>query len=133
MVSLFITLRRFWRSIRRSATDPEFRALLVIFAILLLSGTVFYRNVEGWSTLDAMYFSIVAITTVGFGDFSPETSVGKVLTMVYLLVGIGVTVSLVAKIATAQVSNAPSLHPGHRPPPRDAGADTTTSRPTRHS
>lgn len=107
MISFLLTFRRLWRGTRRSADDPEFRALLLVFVALIVSGTLFYRSVEGWSALDAMYFSVVAVTTVGFGDLSPQTSVGKLFTVIYLLVGIGVTVSLVAKLAAAQLRNEP--------------------------
>lgn len=42
------------------------------------------------SFLDALYFSTVALTTIGFGDISPITNVGKVITMVMSIIGIAV-------------------------------------------
>jgi len=52
-------------------------------------GTVFYRIVEGWSWLDCLYFSVVTLTTVGYGDLNPTTSLSKVFTMIYILIGLG--------------------------------------------
>jgi len=56
----------------------------------LLSGTVFFTLVEGWSILDSFYFSVTTLTTVGFGDPAPATAAGKIFTILYLFVGLGV-------------------------------------------
>jgi hypothetical protein len=56
------TLGRAWRR------SEDFRVLVYLVVLLLLSGTLFYSIVEGWSPLDAFYFSATTLTTVGFGD-----------------------------------------------------------------
>nr|WP_286193752.1 potassium channel family protein [Tropicibacter sp. R16_0] len=66
---------------------------------MILWASVFYRLVEGWSWLDSIYFSVVTISTVGFGDFSPETAAGKIFTMFYILVGLGIFVAAATTIA----------------------------------
>jgi len=40
---------------------------------LLVSAIWFYREVEGWSIVDAIYFSVMTMSTVGYGDFAPST------------------------------------------------------------
>lgn len=62
-------------------------------------GTIFYRFVEDLRWLDALYFCVITLTTIGYGDFSPTTNAGKVFTMVYAVVGIGVFVALVSTTA----------------------------------
>ena len=37
-----------------------------------------------------VYFCVVTMSTVGYGDFSPETALGKVYTIFYLFIGIGI-------------------------------------------
>lgn len=65
--------------------------MLTVAAFLLLSlGTVVYHFLEGWSWVDSLYFSVVAVTTVGFGDLSPSTDGSKLFTVVYILLGITV-------------------------------------------
>ena len=43
--------------------------------IVLIVPVVFiFSSVEGWSTLEAIYFWIITLTTIGFGDYSPNYS-----------------------------------------------------------
>ena len=62
---------------------------LAVSAIALVTvATVVYRVVEDWSWVDSFYFSVVAATTVGFGDLSPTTDASKLFTVFYILAGI---------------------------------------------
>ena len=103
MLSLLLGLARLGQSIARSFRDPQFRALLLLYGALLLIGTAFYVRTEGWSVLDALYFCVVTLATVGYGDFAPRTSVGKVFTIVYILIGAGVFVVLAAELAVGVI------------------------------
>jgi hypothetical protein len=49
---------------------------------LLVAGTAFYTNVDGWDPPDALYFSVITLATVGYGDLVPRTPTGKIFTMV---------------------------------------------------
>ena len=53
----------------------------------LLTGTVVYHLLEDWSWVDSLYFSVVTLTTVGYGDLSPTTDLSKLFTVVYLVSG----------------------------------------------
>ena len=99
MLSFFLGLLQLGRTIVRTARNPEFRALLILYGILLAIGTTFYARVEGWRVLDAMYFCVVTLATVGFGDLTPRTSLGKVFTIVYVMIGSGVFVGVAAEFA----------------------------------
>lgn len=43
------------------------------------TSTAFYHFAEGWTWLDSIYFSIVTLATVGYGDLAPKTTGGKIL------------------------------------------------------
>ena len=72
--------------------DPDFRALALLVLGLLGSGTIFYMVVEGWSFVDAIYFSTIVLTTIGLGD-TPDSDLAKLFTAAYALIGIGVLVA----------------------------------------
>lgn len=103
MVSLLIGLARFWLAIRKAWGDPTFRLVATLSASLLLVGTFVFHWVEGWSYLDSFYFSAISATTVGYGDFSPQTPAGKLLAVFYIFCGIGLLVALVTRFAEALI------------------------------
>lgn len=67
-----------------------YRILLGLTVFVLAAGTVFYHFVEKFAWIDAYYFSVVTLTTVGYGDFSPQTNLGKIFTTFYLFIGLGI-------------------------------------------
>ncbi len=65
-----------------------FTATLMI-TVLLGVGTLGYIVIEGWSFLEALYATVITITTVGYGDYSPRTLTGQIFAIVFTLVAIG--------------------------------------------
>jgi voltage-gated potassium channel Kch len=99
MMPFIVVFTSFLRVLRAASKDSEFRGLaMFVFAIIVL-GAVFYWRVENWRFLDALYFSVVTLATVGYGDMTPRTDAGKVFTVLYILSGLGV----LAAFATALV------------------------------
>ena len=90
---------RLVRSFGASFRDAEFRALLFMVAVALAAGTLFYRNVEGWRVLDAFYFSVITLATVGYGDLTPKTDLGKLFTVLYIVIGISLLAGFAQKVA----------------------------------
>lgn len=68
--------------------DHVFKILAVSALGLVLAGTVVYRFLEDWSWVDSLYFSVIAVTTVGFGDITPSTDASKLFTILYVISGI---------------------------------------------
>ena len=99
MIPFFLVLIRFVRAFWASLKDPEFQALFFLVVVTLATGAWFYSLAEGWSLLDSLYFSVITLTTVGYGDFYPSTTAGKIFTMFYIFVGIGLILSFLTTIA----------------------------------
>jgi voltage-gated potassium channel len=53
--------------------------LLIAFVVLIVSASLVYGIVEDGGFLNAIYWSIITATTLGYGDFSPHTTAGKCL------------------------------------------------------
>ena len=85
----------FFRTVRAFLEDKEYRSLLLTSTAILIIGTFAYHELEGWSYLDAFYFSFITLTTIGFGDFAPQTDAGKVFTIVYITIGVGIILSFI--------------------------------------
>jgi voltage-gated potassium channel len=63
--------------------------LLAGVVLIIIVGVVGIRFFEGYSLLNALWYIIESLTTVGYGDYVPVTAGGKIFMMVMLLVGIG--------------------------------------------
>jgi voltage-gated potassium channel len=85
--------------------DPDFRSLVLLVFLTLLTGTIFYSVQEGWGVIDAFYFSVTTLTTVGFGDPAPTTPVGKLFTVGYILSGLGLIAGFINAIAAENLSS----------------------------
>ena len=101
MFGFYLNAFRLLKAIFHSWNDKYFRGALTLAVLLLFSGTVFFTSVEGWRWVDALYFSATTMSTVGLGDLSPETDIGKLFTVVFIFIGVGVFVTLFAQFTKA--------------------------------
>ena len=84
-----------YRTLVSFLNDKNYRDLLFTTTIILGFGSIVYHYLEGWSWIDSIYFSVITLTTIGYGDFSPQTDEGKIFTMFYIVIGIGIILSFV--------------------------------------
>jgi hypothetical protein len=80
----------------------NFRLVALAALAILIVGAVFYHHVEGLRWLDAFYFCTITLTTVGYGDITPHTDLGKFFTIFYVIIGIGI----LATFANLLIKNA---------------------------
>lgn len=99
IMSLIPATIRLLQAIAKGFRDSKFKGLSLLVGILLFSGTMFYAEVEEWRMIDALYFSVTTLTTVGNSSLEPVTDAGKIFTMVYLFGGVGVLLSFINQVA----------------------------------
>jgi voltage-gated potassium channel Kch len=63
-------------------------ALIILLTIFII-GTIGFHLIEGWSLIDSFYTTIATLSTVGYGDFAPETTAGKFFTIFVIIFGVG--------------------------------------------
>jgi hypothetical protein len=95
MSAVFAQYRAAVRSINRSIRHPRHQAFVLAVAVLLVLGVLFYSFTEGWSIADSLYFTVIALTTIGFGDLAPSTTFSRLFTVVYAVMGVGLIGTLV--------------------------------------
>jgi len=91
-------------AMRAMFRDPEGKALLAAALSMIATGTIVYVWLEGWSPLDALYFSVVTLATVGFGDLHPTTDPAKLFTVVYILSGLGIIAAFISELTKYRAS-----------------------------
>jgi len=104
MTTLYFALLRLGKAIYRAWEDQEFRVLVGLMIIMTCSGAVFYAQHEGWSYVDAVYFCVMTMSTIGYGDLTPTTDVSKIFTIVYSFITIGLFVATGTKLVQAMVA-----------------------------
>ncbi len=84
--------------------DRKYRRLTITTLTVLGIGTVFFHLVENWRWLDALYFSVVSLLTVGYGDFTPQKDISKIFIIIYLITGIGILLSFLEAVTSKRKS-----------------------------
>jgi voltage-gated potassium channel Kch len=99
MITFFIDMVKLLHAVMISIKhDIEFRILLFFLLTLLVGATLFYSSVEGWSIIDALYFSVMTMSTIGYGDLVPTTTWSKSFTIIFSILSISFFAAVIAKI-----------------------------------
>ncbi|GIO54818.1 transporter [Paenibacillus sp. SSG-1] len=105
MISFVLTLKRLLTGLFHAFKLKNFQVFFVLIVLLLVSGTIFYTTEENLAIIDALYFCITTLSTVGHPDFMPKTGLGKIFTMIYIVVGTGTFMGLLSYVAYGVVQS----------------------------
>jgi voltage-gated potassium channel len=100
-------------ALRSMLRDPEGKVILVWAVAQILIGTLMYKWMEDWSLVDSLYFSVVTLATVGFGDLHPTTTGAKLFTVAYIVFGLGIIAAFISELTkhrSAMISRLISHH-----------------------
>lgn len=83
--------------------------LLAVFSLVVIIGSVMYvveGEANGFTDIPtSIYWAIVTLTTVGYGDLSPKTALGKTLASIVMIMGYGI-IAVPTGIVTVELSQA---------------------------
>ncbi|KAJ3141406.1 Potassium channel [Physocladia obscura] len=75
-----------------NSLSPDQRQLTILsifsFTFIVIGGSI-YSFLEDWDLNESMYFAVVVSTSIGFGDLSPQTILGKLLLFIFAPIGLG--------------------------------------------
>jgi voltage-gated potassium channel len=81
--------------------------IYISLATLLTGSTAIYLfeyREAGKSFMDALWWSVVTVTTVGYGDISPATTIGRIIAIILMITGIGFIGVMTSTLATYFIS-----------------------------
>ncbi|GLR18037.1 potassium channel family protein [Portibacter lacus] len=78
--------------------DKNYRNLLMMTTAVIALGSITYHYLEGWSWVDCIYFCVITLTTIGYGDLSPITDAGKLFTIFYIVIGLGMILNFIQTV-----------------------------------
>ncbi len=82
--------------------------MMVVLLIFVLLGALAIAKVEGIDVGSSIYFALITALTIGYGDITPTTVIGKILSVLIGVVGVMVLGLVVAVITRALML---SMHP----------------------
>lgn len=86
--------------------------MLVVLSLVIILGSVMYlveNGKNGFTSIpDSIYWAIVTITTVGYGDIAPVTPLGKFIASIMMFIGYGI-IAVPTGIITTEMANAARL------------------------
>jgi voltage-gated potassium channel len=83
--------------------DPDYYILLFLAITVVTVGTVVFHLLEKWSWIDSLYFTITTLATVGYGDLTPTTPVGKIVAVIFVISGVGIFLAFLNKVMEQRV------------------------------
>ena len=70
---------------------------------IILFGTVGYMGIEGWNLLDALYMTIITVSTVGYSEVHQISKAGRLFTILLVFFGVGFTLYIAAAVVQFMV------------------------------
>ncbi|MCQ8259964.1 potassium channel family protein [Streptococcus suis] len=85
---IFALSNRFWDTLNKLMHTNSLSKVLLLNVSAVLTASVLLSAIEGKSFFDAVWWSIVTMTTVGYGDIVPQDTISKIIAILLMLVGI---------------------------------------------
>ncbi len=79
--------------------------LIIALFIIISLGITGYMLIEGWGFVDALYMTIITLTTTGFSEVHKLTSSGKIFTVIFLVVGFGTAAYILTTLVQDIIEN----------------------------
>ena len=115
-----------FRPLREMLRDPEAKILALAALTLIAVGATVYVLLEHWTPLQAVYFCVVTLATVGYGDFHPTTELGQLFTVIYIVVGVGIIVAFITELGKHRRADGLVARMAERAEERPAGPSQGT-------
>jgi len=68
-------------------------------------GTISFHFLEDWTWIQALYYSVVTLTTVGYGDLVPTTDLSRLIAIIYIIFGVGIMLTSLGSISSSFLKN----------------------------
>src|SRR5713226_1866075 len=94
-------------SAARTSARIHFRIRYALLALLaaILFGTIGFHFIEGWPLADSLYVTVQTVTTVGYGDQTPRSGMGRMFAVGVMLIGAGGVALAVSTIVQSVVQS----------------------------
>lgn len=100
LIRFVVLIYKFKHRAGKFLKTNNFQYILIITVVTVFLGAFGISIAESKTFSDSIWWSFVTTTTVGYGDISPATNIGRIIASILMLVGIGFVGMLTGSIAT---------------------------------
>ncbi|MGL4773574.1 MAG: potassium channel family protein [Clostridium sp.] len=100
VLRVIVLVGKFGDEIKRVLKQNNFQYIIYITGSTVIIGACLIAIAEDMGFGDALWWSFVTATTVGYGDISPSSTIGRLIAVILMMVGIGFISMLTGNIAT---------------------------------
>ncbi|MDX2077847.1 MAG: NAD-binding protein [bacterium] len=104
-MTIFINFYKRILQFKQHYSRSELIRLLMAIILLAIIGATIYSRIEGWTFLDALYATVITMTTVGYGDVAPRTPEGRTFAIFFTLFAIGIAGYAISTLAANMIEN----------------------------
>ncbi len=105
LFKVFVYLLRLLKKARKFFNTNGFKYMVFVTIFFIFMGGLLIHYAEGMSFQDGLWWAFVTATTVGYGDISPDTVMGRGIATILMIVGIGLIGSLTSTITSYFFNN----------------------------
>jgi voltage-gated potassium channel len=92
--------RKAFRKVNVFINTNGLKNVIIFTSLAILLGAFGIKYAEGMSLGDGIWWAFVTATTVGYGDLSPSTTLGRIIAAVLMIFGIGLIGSITSTITS---------------------------------
>ena len=84
--------------------EEEIKKVILTFLAVIALGVAGLMAIEGWSFLDALYMTVITLSTVGYHEIRPLSASGRIFIIVFIVIGVGTFLFVVTSLGEYVVS-----------------------------
>ncbi|MFI5303616.1 MAG: potassium channel family protein [Nitrospiria bacterium] len=84
--------------------EHQIGKVILTFVGVIILGVTGLMTIEGWPFLDALYMTVLTLSTVGFREVRPLTSSGQIFIIIFIIIGVGSFLFVITTLAEYVVS-----------------------------
>ena len=89
--------------------------IVVLLSVFLVGiGTAGYMVIEDWTVLDAIYMTVITLSTIGYGEVHPVSQTGRIFTVILIVMGVGFVLYVIGNVVQFLVEGRIRLVLGRR-------------------